>query len=435
MTSSTPSTPIAASRASPGQSRTYVLIILTLVYTFNHIDRQILVILLEPIKADLGLSDGQLGLLSGLAFAAFYATLGIPIAMWADRGDRRSIIALALTIWSGMTALSGFAQNFWHLLLARMGVGVGEAGGTPPATSIISDLYAPHERATALGIYTTGIGLGILAGFIMGGLVYEVWGWRVAFFVAGVPGLILAAIVRFTLKEPVRGAVEQRTDQGDAPTLFQTLKFIGGQSSFLWLLLGCSLICVSANGFLVFTSSHLQRTYEVGPGDVAAPLGILIGGVGGVGAVVLGLICDRLSRKNLIWRPLIIAICAAIALPFAWLFLQADTITGAYAWNIVPSFIGLVYASVAYTASQELVGLRMRAFAAAFMLLCLTLIGIGGGPTIVGILSDRMADAGHTAPLKAALEIMLMMNGLSIAALILSSRTYSRDANRAAIMA
>jgi predicted MFS family arabinose efflux permease len=434
MTSSSPSIAQQASNDKTTQSRTYVLIILTLVYTFNHIDRQILVILLEPIKADLGLSDGQLGLLSGLAFAAFYATLGIPIAMWADRGDRRSIIALALTIWSGMTALSGFAQNFWHLLLARMGVGVGEAGGTPPATSMISDLYAPHERATALGVYTTGIGLGILAGFVMGGYVYEAWGWRVAFFVAGVPGLVLAAVVRFTLKEPQRGAVEKRQDDGEAPKLFETLKFISGQSSFLWLLLGCSLICVSANGFLVFTSSHLQRTYEVGPGDVAAPLGLLIGGVGGVGAVVLGLICDRLSRKNLMWRPLIIAVCAAIALPFAWLFLQADTIMIAYAWNVVPSFIGLVYASVAYTASQELVGLRMRAFAAAFMLLCLTLIGIGGGPTIVGVLSDWMANAGHETPLKAALEIMLLLNALSVLALVLSARTYARDAKRAATM-
>ena len=432
MTSSLPSTPVQASAPTASQSRTYVLIILTLVYTFNHIDRQILVILLEPIKSDLGLSDGQLGLLSGLAFAAFYATLGIPIAMWADRGDRRSIIALALTIWSGMTAISGFAQNFWHLLLARMGVGIGEAGGTPPATSMISDLYAPHERATALGIYTTGIGLGILAGFIMGGYVYEAWGWRVAFFVAGVPGLVLAAIVRFTLKEPARGAVEQRQDDGEAPTLGETLKFIGGQSSFLWLLLGCSLICVSANGFLVFTSSHLQRTYEVGPGDVAAPLGLLIGGVGGVGAVVLGLICDRLSKKNLMWRPLIIAVCAAIALPFAWFFLQAETLMAAYAWNIVPSFIGLVYASIAYTASQELVGLRMRAFAAAFMLLCLTLIGIGGGPTIVGVLSDWLASAGQATPLKAALEIMLVLNAISILALILSARTYARDAERAA---
>ncbi len=431
---STTSSQTPAVPGSANQSRTYVLLVLTLVYTFNHIDRQILVILLEPIKADLNLSDGQLGLLSGLAFAAFYATLGIPIAMWADRGDRRSIIALALTIWSGMTAISGFAQNFWHLLLARMGVGIGEAGGTPPATSMISDLYAPHERATALGIYTTGIGLGILAGFIMGGYVYEAYGWRVAFFVAGVPGLILALVVRFTLKEPVRGAVEQRDDDGEAPTLGQTLKFIGGQSSFLWLLVGCSLICVSANGFLVFTSSHLQRTYDVGPAEVAAPLGILIGGVGGVGAVVLGLICDRLSKKNLIWRPLIIAVCAAIALPFAWMFLQADTIMGAYAWNIVPSFIGLVYASVAYTASQELVGLRMRAFAAAFMLLCLTLIGIGGGPTIVGVLSDWMAEMGNSAPLKTALEIMLLLNCLSIAALILSARTYSRDAARAATM-
>lgn len=431
MTSSTSSDKPSGTR-SADQSRTYVLIILTLVYTFNHIDRQILVILLEPIKADLNLSDGQLGLLSGLAFAAFYATLGIPIAMWADRGDRRSIIALALTIWSGMTAISGFAQNFWHLLLARMGVGVGEAGGTPPATSMISDLYAPHERATALGIYTTGIGLGILAGFIMGGYVYEAYGWRVAFFVAGVPGLILALLVRFTLKEPVRGAIEQRDDETEAPTLPETLKFVAGQSSFLWLLLGCSLICVSANGFLVFTSSHLQRTYEVGPGAVAAPLGVLIGGVGGVGAVVLGLICDRLSQKNLMWRPLIIAICAAAALPFAWMFLQAETIMGAYLWNIVPSFIGLVYASIAYTASQELVGLRMRAFAAAFMLLCLTLIGIGGGPTIVGVLSDQLAQAGSPTPLKTALEFMLLLNAASIFALIMSARTYSRDAERAA---
>ena len=162
-------------------SRAYVLGLLTLVYTFNHIDRQILVILLEPIKADLNLNDTQLGLLSGLAFAAFYATLGIPIAMWADRGDRRKIITLALAVWSGMTAFSGLAQNYWHLLIARMGVGVGEAGGTPPATSIISDLYGPKERATALGIYTTGIGIGILAGFIIGGIVYEAWGWRACY--------------------------------------------------------------------------------------------------------------------------------------------------------------------------------------------------------------------------------------------------------------
>ena len=375
------------SPTSRNASRAYVLALLTLVYTFNHIDRQVLVILLEPIKADLKLDDAQLGLLTGLAFAAFYATLGIPMAMWADRGNRRTIISLSLAVWSGMTAVSGLAQNFWHLLVARMGVGVGEAGGTPPATSI---------------------------------------------FIAGIPGLILALLVRFTLKEPKRGAIEQRVDDGEAPSIGETLKFISGQTSFLLLLLGCCLICVSANAFLVFTSSHLQRTFDVGPGDVSIPLGLLIGGVGGVGAVVVGKICDRMSSKNLAWRPWTIAACGALALPFAWLFLQADSIGLAYAWNVVPSFVGLIYASVAYTASQELVGLRMRSFASAFMLLCLTLIGIGGGPTFAGWLSVQFSDAGSTTPLKSALEIILLLNAASILFLVLSGRYYARDAARAA---
>lgn len=422
----------AGSGRTTNAGRTYVLALLTLVYTFNHIDRQILVILLEPIKTDLKLDDTQLGLLSGLAFAAFYATLGIPIAMWADRGNRRTIISLALAIWSGMTALSGLAQTYWHLLLARMGVGIGEAGGTPPATSIISDLYAPNERATALGIYTTGIGIGILGGFVIGGFVYEVWGWRAAFFIAGIPGLLLALLVRFTLKEPVRGAIEARSDAGAAPTLKETLSFIGGQTSFLFLLAGCCLICVSANAFLVFTSSHLQRTYDVGPGDVAIPLGILIGGVGGIGAVIIGRLCDRLSERDLRWRPWTIAVCAALALPFAWLFLQAPSLELAYAWNLVPSFIGLVYASIAYTASQELVGLRMRSFASAFMLFCLTLIGIGGGPTLAGWLSTYFSASGSAAPLRSALEIILVLNALSVVFLFLSGRTYDRDVKRAA---
>ncbi len=412
--------------------RAYVLAILTLAYTFNHIDRQILLILVEPIKAELQISDSAIGLLTGFAFAVFYATFGIPIAMWADRGNRKKILSVALAVWSGMTALSGLALNFWYLLVARMGVGVGEAGGTPPATSIISDLYAPKERAFALGIYTSGIGLGILAGFAIGGYVYAALGWRAAFFVAGIPGLLLAVLVYLTVREPKRGAIEERSDDGEASSFGETLRFVAGQTSFLWLLAGCSLICISANAFLAWTPSHLQRVYDVGPADIAIPLGLLIGGAGSIGAVLLGRVCDQLSARSLAWRPLIIAICAAIALPFAWMFLQADTINMAYAWNLVPSFIGLIYASIAYTASQELVGLRMRSFASAFMLFCLTLIGIGGGPTIVGWLSDYYAVSGATAPLKSALELMLILNGVSVFALIMSATTYTRDAARAA---
>lgn len=412
--------------------RYWTLAILTLVYTFNHVDRQILVILLEPIKTELGLKDSQLGILTGLAFAAFYATLGIPVALWADRGNRRNIIALSLALWSGMTALSGLSSSYMQLLLARMGVGVGEAGGTPPATSMIADLYPPSQRATALGIYTSGIGLGIMGGFAFGGLVYEAYGWRAAFFAAGIPGIVLALLVRFTVREPVRGLADAHAQTTAAPSLKETLAFIAGQRSFLWLLAGCLLICISANAFLVFTGSHLQRTYGLRPGDVALPLGALIGGLGSVGAVVIGMVCDRASANDLRWRPWTIALCSAAALPFGWQMLQASSPHAAYAWNAVPALVGLVYASIAYTAAQELVQVRMRAFASAFMLFSLTLIGIGGGPWLAGLLSEHFAAAGYQQPLAHALKVMLAFNLASIACLLMAARSYRTDIARAA---
>ncbi|MFZ4685032.1 MAG: spinster family MFS transporter [Hyphomonadaceae bacterium] len=417
--------------AQPGQSRYYVLAILTLVYAFNHIDRQVLVILLEPIREDLKLEDWHLGLLSGLGFAAVYSTVGIPVAIWADRGVRCDIVALSLGFWSFMTVLSGFAQTYWHLLLARMGVGLGEAGGTPPATSMIADLYPPSQRATALGVYTLGIGLGILAGFPLGGYVYELYGWRAAFFVAGAPGLVLALVVWLTVREPERGQSEARVDTA-RPSIRQTFSFMLGQPAFLWLLAGCMMICVSANAFLAWTSPLLIRTYSAGVGEVSLALGLLVGGLGGLGAVLIGLVCDRLSRKDLRWRPWIILASAIVALPFAWGFLNAGSLQNAYLFNIVPSFIGLVYASIAYTAAQELVGVKMRAVASAFTLFCLTLLGIGGGPTLVGFLSSAFASDGPAVSLRRALEFMLLFNLGSILCLFMSSITYRRDAARAA---
>ena len=412
--------------------RTWVLIVLTLVYTFNHVDRQILITVIEPIKADFGLSDEQIGLLTGLAFAALYATLGIPVAMWADRGNRRNIITLALTIWSGMTALTGFAQNFWHLFLARMGVGIGESGGTPPATSMIADLYPPRQRAFALGVYTTGIGFGIMIGYILGAFVYAQFGWRAAFFAAGVPGLLLALLVRFTVKEPVRGFADAHQSTEDAPGFFETMRFMLSQQSYMLILLGCLMICISANAFVAFTSSYLQRTFDVTVAQVSLPLGLLIGGVGGAGAMILGALCDKLSANDLRWRPWIIAACSAVALPFAWMMLSATTVEMAYLWNIVPSFVGLIYASIAYTATQELVKVRMRSVAAAFTLFSLTLIGIGGGPWIAGKISDMFLAAGNPAPLASALKVILGFNAASIICLVLAGRTYRKDAARAA---
>jgi len=191
-------------------TRRYVLGILFVTYTFNFIDRQILGILVEPIKQDLGVSDTAMGLLTGLAFAVFYTVMGIPIARIADRTNRRNLIAIALAIWSGFTALQGAAQNFWQLLIFRVGVGVGEAGCSPPSHSIISDYYPANRRATALGIYSLGIPVGILFGFFVGGWMEQFFGWRWAFVVVGIPGLILALVVRFTVSEPPRGHASQR---------------------------------------------------------------------------------------------------------------------------------------------------------------------------------------------------------------------------------
>jgi len=416
----------------PGQhGRTYILLLLTLVYAFNHFDRQVLLILQGEIKAEFDLSDGQLGLLSGLFFAAFYSTLGIPAAMWADRGVRKNIVALALAIWSGMTALSGVAQNYLHIALARMGVAIGEAGGTPPSTSMIADLYAPGERATAMGIYTLGIGLGIMAGFPFGDYILSQFGWRVAFFAAGVPGVILSVVVFLTIREPIRGASDAARDHGNAPGFFECLGFIGKQWAFVWLLVGCTLICISANAYLAWVPELMARSYEFADGERGLALGILIGGFGCAGAILMGMVTDKLSARSLRWRPLIIALCGAVAIPFVYFALNAETKWAFYTAYAVPSFIGLIYASIAYTAAQELVVVRMRSFAAAFTLLCLTLLGIGLGPTVTGWISDAYAAAGSEASLRDALLTILTLNVLSLPALILSARFYEGDVLRA----
>jgi MFS family permease len=191
-------------------SRSYALGLLTLVYSFNFIDRQLLSILQESIKLDLSLSDGQLGLLTGFAFALFYVTAGIPIARWADRSNRRNIVAMSISLWSFMTAISGLAQNYVQLLSARVGVGIGEAGGSPPSHSIVSDIYPKEKRATALSFYSTGVNIGVLFGFLLGGWLNEFFGWRVAFFVVGVPGIFIGVLVRLTLREPIRGLMENK---------------------------------------------------------------------------------------------------------------------------------------------------------------------------------------------------------------------------------
>jgi len=212
--------------------RWYVLFVLTGVYTFNFIDRQILNILQVPIKAEMGLSNTQLGLLTGFTFAIFYVVAGIPIARLADKGNRRNIVAISLGAWSFMTAISGLTQNYVQLLLARVGVSIGEAGGSPPSHSMISDIFKRHERATALSIYSTGINFGGLLGFLLGGWIAQFFGWRWAFFVVGVPGLVYALLLRFTVREPPRGFAEKIETVDDAPTMIEVARILLRRRTF-----------------------------------------------------------------------------------------------------------------------------------------------------------------------------------------------------------
>lgn len=278
--------------------RRYVLGLLVVVYTFNFIDRQILAILLPAIKAEFGVTDTILGFLAGSAFALFYATLGVPIALLADRWNRRNLIALALAIWSGMTALSGVAANIVHLALARIGVGIGEAGCSPPAHSIISDLYGPEERSTAMGIFTLGISAGIMIAYLAGGWVAENIGWREAFLIVGLPGLVLALLVRFTVREPVRGQSDGKLDSTARPGIVDVARFLLRRKSFLHLAVGSGLASFIGYAVISFFPTFLFRSHGMNLSEIGVWLGIILGTAGGLGFAGGGYVADKLGRRG-----------------------------------------------------------------------------------------------------------------------------------------
>jgi MFS family permease len=241
------------------RARNYALGVLTAVYMLNFVDRQILAILLPAIKIEFTLDDWMLGFIAGPAFALFYAILGVPIALLADRFSRRNLIAAAITIWSIMTALSGLATNVTQLALARIGVGVGEAGCSPPAHSMIADYFPPERRSTAMGIYTTGISAGIMVAYLAGGWVVQNIGWRQAFFIVGLPGLLFALVVRFTVQEPPRGMSENRTATGDKPGMFEVGRFLLRRKSFLHLAVGSGLASFGGYASISFFQAFLYE--------------------------------------------------------------------------------------------------------------------------------------------------------------------------------
>mgnify|MGYP002622149563 CR=1 FL=1 len=404
---------------------------LVVVYTFNFIDRQILAILLPAIKAEFVVADWVLGFLAGSAFALFYATLGIPIALLADRYNRRNLIALALAVWSGMTALSAAAGSIVTLALARIGVGVGEAGCSPPAHSMISDYYPPEQRSTAMGIFTLGISLGIMIAYLAGGWVVENVGWREAFLIAGLPGLVLAVIVRFTVVEPPRGHADRRADSAAAPGVRYVARFLLQRRSFMHLAVGAGVAAFGGYAVASFFPTFLVRSHGMSTSVIGIWLGLILGLAGGLGFAGGGWVADRLGRRSRRWSMWGVAIAALIAWAALFPVYLVDSPVVSLAWFVVPAVLSNFYLATTLAQTQSLVGLRMRGVASALMLFILNIIGLGLGPQVTGILSDLYADAyGQDSMRYALLTVAAVVGPWSAYHYYMAGRTLDDDLAR-----
>lgn len=382
-------TPGAPTAVAALEGRGLALFMLVLVYTFNFIDRQIVGILAVPIKADLGLTDTQLGLMGGLAFALFYTGLGIPVAMLADRYSRTWIITVALAIWSAMTAACGLAQNFWHLFLARLGVGVGEAGGVTPAYSLLMDYYPPGKRARAISLYSFGIPIGSALGIVFGGVIASLVDWRFAFFAVGIAGVLLAPVFRMLVKEPERGRYDQAA-KTRPPNLGVIAATLARKPSFWFLSVGASCSSMMGYGLFFWMPSFFVRSHGLTLLDASLFYGaiLLIGGMGGMWAG--GWLGDRMGQVKRSRYVTIPAIAFLISVPTYALGVLTPTLTLVFFVILVPVALGLVWVGPVMSTVQQLVPPNMRATASAVFLFINNLLGIGLGTYAIGALSDAL---------------------------------------------
>ena len=376
------------------QYRTFALLLLTLVYGFNFIDRQIMGILAPFIQKDLGLTNTELGLLIGLAFAVFYTFVAIPIAWLADRFNRVNILSIALATWSAFTALTGLANNFVQVALARMGVGIGEAGGSPPSHSIISDMYPKEERASALGVYSMGIPLGIMAAYFVTASLMDVSedqvNWRQIFIFLGLTGIALAVVVKLVLKEPVRGAMELFSGTTiSKPPFLDSLKVLMRIPAWWAMCFG-----IAFGSFVSYAKSAFQTKYLVtlDPSFDFQTLVIILGIMNGTtyagGAFFGARLADRWGKKDIRaygWLP---AIAMLLCLPVGIIGWWVDSVEMHLVFATFALLLLGIYLGPSFAIAQTLAPIHMRAMSTALFFFILNMIALGGGPTFAGWLMD-----------------------------------------------
>lgn len=392
--------------APPVPRRYYMLALLWLTYTFSVLDRYVMGILVEPIKRDLGVSDSMMGFLSGTVFGLFYATLAIPVAMLADRSNRRNVVAASLFIWSLCTMLCGMATNALQLALARIFVGVGEAGSTPPAQSLIADLFPPSERGKAVGLFASGGSLGMVLAFTLSGLIAGEWGWRWAFILLGAPGVALAAVMLLTTREPLRG----QTDPGGrakaseaAPPFAEVLGFVRGNRGLVHLIAALILTTTSGSVVALWVPAYLIRNFQVSETQLGPALGLVIGVAGMVGAIMVGWISDRVARREPSRRVLVGAVMQMLVWPCMVAVLLSATYSTALWLLVIPGFFIYAPVAVGWAIMQNISPPRMRATIIGIGVLVANIGALVIGPQLVGIASDLLANGDATAGLRNAL--------------------------------
>jgi MFS family permease len=377
-----------------GAYRYYVVWFLAAVYVLNFLDRQIISILGKQISTDLGLSKTEFGLLGGTSFALLYTTCGIGVAYLADRANRKWIIAAACAIWSAFTALCGTAQNFTQILLYRMGVGFGEAGGSPPSYSLISDYFKPHERGTALAIYSLGVPIGSMLGAFAGGKLALAYGWRTAFVIIGLPGIVMAVLMLLTIREPKRGGLDATLDgAADHPPPPPLMKAIGAFFANRTLVLTAVSSAMSAFvGYagLVWNPQFLEIVKGMAAADIATYYALALGVTGIIGTLVSGWLADRLSRKDRRWFAWIPAIAFTLSIPFWFGLIWAPTWQIAMLFLLGPMLMNQAYLAPALTVAQNAAPPAQRTMTGAILLFVLNIVGLGVGPVYVGYIADRM---------------------------------------------